>query len=102
MEDVSLPNQDLEVRGSPPEDMRVLRALWNIFNAFSVPREELLEAAEQQGTHAGVSPSSSSPQLGNGVHACHTVLPCLWCTQKALHLDNVLCRTERVQSTRGG
>ncbi len=59
------------MRGSSPEDMRVLRALWNIFNAFSAPREELLEAAEQQGTPAGVSPSSSSLQLANGAR-----LPC--------------------------
>lgn len=33
--------QALEARGAPAEDVRVLRALWNVFHAFSQPREEL-------------------------------------------------------------
>ena len=55
----SLP-QALEARGSPPEDVRVLRALWNIFNAFNQPREELSPADGSDG--------SSPPQTsGNGM-----------------------------------
>ncbi len=65
------------MRGSSPEDMRVLRALWNIFNAFSAPREELLEAAEQHGMPVGVSPSSSSPQLANGARLSRSCAPLL-------------------------
>ncbi|BDA41097.1 probable inactive ubiquitin carboxyl-terminal hydrolase 54 at C-terminar half [Coccomyxa sp. Obi] len=55
--------QDLEARGGLPEDMRVLRALWNIFNAFAEPREELLEAAADQ---AAQGASASSP-IANGI-----------------------------------
>ena len=38
--------QDLESRGSPAEDVRVLRALWDIFNDFSQPRESPALTAE--------------------------------------------------------
>lgn len=60
--------QDLEQRGGHPEDMRVLRALWNIFSAFAAPREELLEAAaEEEAKPSGsdINPSDASP-LPNG------------------------------------
>ena len=40
----------------------MLRALWNIFNAFAEPREELLGAAADQAAHT----SSSSAPLANG------------------------------------
>ena len=52
--------QALEARGSPPEDVRVLRALWNIFNAFNQPREELSAADGSDG-------SSLSQTSGNGM-----------------------------------
>ena len=54
--------QDLEARGGLPEDMRVLRALWNIFKAFAEPREELLEAAADQAAQT----ASGSGSLANG------------------------------------
>lgn len=60
--------QDLEARGGLPEDMRVLLALWNIFNAFAEPREELLEAAADQ---AAASASGSTP-LANGAIESNT------------------------------
>ncbi len=69
--------QDLEARGGLPEDMRVLRALWNIFNAFAEPREELLEAAADQ---AAQGASASSP-IANGAHTRHTVFVLLNCIQ---------------------
>jgi hypothetical protein len=62
--------QDLEQRGGHPEDVRVLGALWNIFNAFNAPREELLEAAAEGSSQPGASDSqagaSEASQLPNG------------------------------------
>lgn len=66
--------QDLEARGGLPEDMRVLRALWNIFNAFAEPREELLEAAADQ---AAQGASASSP-IANGEYITYILtVPCM-------------------------
>ncbi len=45
----------------------MLRALWNIFNAFAEPREELLEAAADQ---AAQGKSASSP-IANGAYTIH-------------------------------
>lgn len=49
----------------------MLRALWNIFNAFAEPREELLEAAADQ---AAQSASGPAP-LANGAAAALTAIP---------------------------
>ena len=67
--DFLLAPQDLEARGGLPEDMRVLRALWNIFKAFAEPREELLEAAADQAAHS----ASGSGSLANGACPSHAV-----------------------------
>lgn len=49
--------QTLEAQGAPAEDLRVLRALLNIFNAFDQPREEL---PSSDGTDASSQQNSGS------------------------------------------
>lgn len=52
--------QALEQGGARAADIAVLKALWNIFKAFSQPREELSSPA---------SPSDAqSPHSSNGEH----------------------------------
>lgn len=50
-------SQDLQHRTGSAEDVRVLRALWNIFDALRAPREDLPES---------LPPGSRSPTLANG------------------------------------
>ena len=46
------------------EDVRVLRALWNIFHALRAPREDLPES---------LPPGAGGSALANGEHTKHAV-----------------------------
>ncbi|KAK9841748.1 hypothetical protein WJX81_000543 [Elliptochloris bilobata] len=63
---LGLPQQALGERGAAPEDLRVLRALWDIFNVFATPPEApaVRPASEGRGACAHASAEGRDDDVG--------------------------------------